>query len=1200
MDSGHGDARAMDTSSSGAVPQSKRVADTGLTVVHQPEDTEPIVDIIIIHGLQGHPFDTWAAEASSGDPSKPSKLKAQARALFSKKAKEKTPDSSSATSTQRVFWPRDLLPNDCPKARILVFGYDTIVAKHQLAGAANKNSIFAHSRDLINELCRHRPLGRPAIFVTHSLGGILIKETLAMCSTSNEEDVQDILKSTVGVVFMGTPHRGSSAAGIGEIARKVASLLLMDTNALILDSLALKNSDLVRSQEIFSSLWHKHGFSVKTFQEGLPLRVPFKIGQSKMVKVVPDESSCLGDSRERAETLHGDHRSICRFSTSDDRNYRRLAAYLINQCSNLLTEAQRMQPSKELPQKFSDAGVPLLQDPLTRANQRKLDLLKYKGMLIRQISITAPAKNTCQWLLQTADDFQTWLTRTDIDKHFGLLQITGKPGSGKSTLMKETLETIRSRHHPDTGTCVIGHFFNRRGSPTEHSAQGMFRSILFQLCTFHPMCLDSFKGLEVDFLASSDSEPSSPDSSTFEFRDFDSRVLDFRVLAQILERIMQSAFAPKATFILIDALDECDPEEASEVGYFLAGLARDAFAARVCLNICISKREHPSITVNKSLEIRMENYNSPDIRRYVHRRLELAGASAEEFAQIEDAVVTRSSSIFLWAVLAADRVLKDLENGINTRQLLNRINTLPKALEDLFAEILKEVQGEDLEVTLRLFQWAILAIDRLRVREWHHVLAVIREVPPPSLKAWASSEFYTETDVQLERQIRSLSKGLIEVHSPSMNPPDKSGDAHEDISSDLPGAGSLDSNTGDTRFVQAIHESVGEFFINNRANGLFGKPDSYDFASEGHLVIMQSCLMYINISEFDDLVSARELASRRLRRRGSATSFMSSASSHSRSRLHDRGSVLGHRPSRAETDSEDGLTASSEPHDNDDMIVPQLSVLQPLTASEPNRTPMPDRELAILLPRHDQAKRFLIRHPEHDSRRISAKLTSHRDQVFSGYQRFEFCPKAGTTRKGFTTIVAHFGASRRQQYLSTRVFDTNDSWSTPEFSKSRSHSMSHLPRVCKVAARADHGLRRTLSATQTDRLRPAKTSFIRIRGTRSKGAFDLLLLPQTVNEQKWYGFVVLDTFYLWRRMGNWNQAARQSLTLARDDYREETIAYIRPLETSGSLEATDNGQGWITSAEMTICQPSDNGVADSHQVLTEAWDQPRPFHLITH
>jgi hypothetical protein len=151
-------------------------------------------------------------------------------------------------------------------------------------------------------------------------------QTLAICSTSNSQEFNGILLSTAGVVFLGTPHRGSAAAGIGKIARKAASMLLMDTNKHILNSLSLTNSDLERCQEVFSSLWLKHNFRVKTFQEGLPLKLPFRLGQSRMSKVVPDTSSCLGDSRERAETLEGDHREMCRFASVRDPNFKKVGA----------------------------------------------------------------------------------------------------------------------------------------------------------------------------------------------------------------------------------------------------------------------------------------------------------------------------------------------------------------------------------------------------------------------------------------------------------------------------------------------------------------------------------------------------------------------------------------------------------------------------------------------------------------------------------------------------------------------------------------------------------------------------------------------------------------------------------------------------------------------------------------------------------
>lgn len=79
----------------------------------------------------------------------------------------------------------------------------------------------------------------------------------------------NILTSTAAIIFMGTPHRGSQdLAGLGEVARKVASLMLMDTNPSVLDSLGLRNDDLVRSNRTFMRLWRNHDFRVKTFEEG--------------------------------------------------------------------------------------------------------------------------------------------------------------------------------------------------------------------------------------------------------------------------------------------------------------------------------------------------------------------------------------------------------------------------------------------------------------------------------------------------------------------------------------------------------------------------------------------------------------------------------------------------------------------------------------------------------------------------------------------------------------------------------------------------------------------------------------------------------------------------------------------------------------------------------------------------------------------
>lgn len=82
---------------------------------------------------------------------------------------------SNASVAKLVYWPRDLLPDDCPEARIITWGYDTVVT-HGYSRATSKNNIFAHAKDLLFSLNRERSQDTPIIFVAHSLGGIIVKE----------------------------------------------------------------------------------------------------------------------------------------------------------------------------------------------------------------------------------------------------------------------------------------------------------------------------------------------------------------------------------------------------------------------------------------------------------------------------------------------------------------------------------------------------------------------------------------------------------------------------------------------------------------------------------------------------------------------------------------------------------------------------------------------------------------------------------------------------------------------------------------------------------------------------------------------------------------------------------------------------------------------------------------------------------------
>ncbi|SPO07363.1 uncharacterized protein DNG_10057 [Cephalotrichum gorgonifer] len=803
-----------------------RILDTGLSTVYEPlSSTPPLVDIIFVHGLQGHPYKTWAtkrvgavaaepsgneneqetfrkralrrilpirsssAAVASGDGSVSSKrwrlgdrqssVESPGGAKGGNVPEADTgisaPNSSgggptSATlgdSPSAVFWPSELLHAECPDARILTWGYDTRVTKY-MTGPTNKNSIFSHAKDLLFAVGRARPVGRRIIFVAHSLGGIVVKEMLSESSVSGESALKDIIESTSAVIFFGTPHRGSAGlANIGETVRRVATKVLrMDTSHAPLLALGLHSAELERCQDAFSRLWAMYDFRVKTFQEGLAL-TGFNIG-ALGEKVVPDYSSLLGNPNEHAETLQANHMEMCRFKGPGDPNYLKVSNELRDMYRSLQSVGKEAIPEKTTTQKNTT-------DPHVSDKE--------------SADIKPPVENTCAWIL-AHDVFKSWIDRVDVEKHRGLLWIKGKPGSGKSTIVKAVSGTISQRVR-DNNLAVASFYFNAKGQKLERTHLGLLRSLLYQVLRVNTRHLKAFVDIYQEKLA----EVVPGDGQH-----------DVEWQASELETQLNLIFQDpgcRRTVIFVDALDECDDGDARDVAVFLRRLSSLANFAGIALNVCISSRHFPSITIRDTVEITMEQFNQQDMRLFIRSRFSSSDIMEDKkWAALENDVVEKSCGIFLWVVLVIDMLLKFVEEGHDMKFLRNRLRDVPEALETLFTTLLAE-SHHDTSTTIRLFQWAVLSPHPLRLREWHHILAFIRSSEPPrSLHEWRNSEYFTRTDDQLERQLRSISKGLLEVAQNSE--PAFTDHVSNDRDSVQAGAGSLDAGLGETRVVEAL------------------------------------------------------------------------------------------------------------------------------------------------------------------------------------------------------------------------------------------------------------------------------------------------------------------------------------------------------------------------------------------------------------
>ena len=98
-------------------------------------------------------------------------------------------DAIRTWATSGVCWPRDLLPQHCPDARILTFGYAALVDEETPLSIRDLGKI------LLETLCinrRHmKATTRPLVFVAHSLGGIVVKSvrTHELFSRTNRAEI---------------------------------------------------------------------------------------------------------------------------------------------------------------------------------------------------------------------------------------------------------------------------------------------------------------------------------------------------------------------------------------------------------------------------------------------------------------------------------------------------------------------------------------------------------------------------------------------------------------------------------------------------------------------------------------------------------------------------------------------------------------------------------------------------------------------------------------------------------------------------------------------------------------------------------------------------------------------------------------------------------------------------------------------------
>jgi pimeloyl-ACP methyl ester carboxylesterase len=264
-------------------------------------------DVVFVHGLNGDARATWQPE---GKP--------------------------------ELFWP-EWLHEDIPNIGVWSLGYEASSfgwngSTMPLVDRAINALVLLETDDIGKE--------KPVVFITHSLGGLLVKEMLRKATDNSVQEGKQLANHIRGVVFLSTPHSGSDLANFVDFLK-----VLLPS-----DSVRELRPNEPRLREL--NTWYRNNIDnldIKTQIYCERRKTPAGkkwFGRFFGIMVVDAISSDLGIAGVTAVPMDDDHITICRPKSKENLMYRRILNFIPEQF-----DKSRIVDSK-LENESLESGVP--------------------------------------------------------------------------------------------------------------------------------------------------------------------------------------------------------------------------------------------------------------------------------------------------------------------------------------------------------------------------------------------------------------------------------------------------------------------------------------------------------------------------------------------------------------------------------------------------------------------------------------------------------------------------------------------------------------------------------------------------------------------------------------------------------------------------------------------------------------------------
>ncbi|KAL6714827.1 hypothetical protein ACLMJK_007087 [Lecanora helva] len=306
-------------------------------------------------------------------------------------------------------------------------------------------------------------------------------------------------------------------------------------------------------------------------------------------------------------------------------------------------------------------------------------------------SVTQSHQDAYQWIWETGSlsaGFGDWLNNKTR-----FFWISGKPGAGKSTLMRYLSESEKANKllSEDFDRVIfVQYYFYELGTVQESDFGSLLCVILRQLLS------GFFESERSAYLkVYSRLKPllgALPASST---------VLPVEELKSILREAITHCKQPWRLVLFIDGLDECKGDYGDQLD-FLISWVQSGSLFRISTKACLASRHEIEIELRLSQfpNCKIHNFTSTDIAFYVRSELvkawdlmaaqpHSAPAQYDEFLVQE--VLTKAEGVFVWVKIVVSQLAQGIEEEQGPDQILELLYSFPEGLENLYQRIIEKI-----------------------------------------------------------------------------------------------------------------------------------------------------------------------------------------------------------------------------------------------------------------------------------------------------------------------------------------------------------------------------------------------------------------------------------------------------------------------------------------------------------------------------